>query len=46
MIIDPQKIVRYIHIGQEPGDWLDTDEILFNLQKVQSAVNTKSGGAS
>jgi peroxiredoxin len=41
VIIDPQKIVRYTHIGKEPGDWLDTDELLYNIQKVQSTVNAK-----
>lgn len=46
VIIDPQKIVRYIHIGKEPGDWLDTDELLYNIQKVQSTAKAQSGGAS
>ena len=46
VIIDPQKVIRFLYVGKEPGDWLESDEILDNLQKVQSAAKAKSGGAS
>jgi len=46
VIIDPQKIVRYKYIGNKAWDLPSTDEILFNLQKVQSEGLYKPGGAS
>jgi peroxiredoxin Q/BCP len=46
VIIDPQKIVRYKYMGKEAWDLPATDEVLFNLQKIQSEGIYKPGGAS
>ena len=46
VIIDPQKIVRYKYIGNEAWDLPSMDEILFNLQKIESAGIYKPGGTS
>jgi len=39
VIIDPQKIVRYKHVGKDAKDRLENDEILFELQKIRSATD-------
>ncbi len=41
VIIDPQKIVRYKHVGKDALDRLENDEILFELQKVQKSTDIK-----
>jgi len=46
VIIDPQKIVRYKYIGDKAWDLPATDEVLFNLQKIESEGIYKPGGAS
>jgi peroxiredoxin len=35
VIIDPQKIIRYKYVGQNPTDRPSDDEILFEIQKLQ-----------
>jgi peroxiredoxin len=41
VIIDPQRIVRYKHVGKDAKDRLENDEILFELQKIQKSTDIK-----
>ncbi|HTA77391.1 MAG TPA: redoxin domain-containing protein [bacterium] len=46
VIIDPQGIVRYKYIGDKAWDLPATDEVLFNLQKIESQGVYEPGGVS
>lgn len=41
IIIDPQKIIRYKHVGTSPVDRPSDDEILFLLQQMQQKPEKK-----